>query len=222
MACARGIHPIRTSSQPTAAYGDSIQFFSYRDPTIFWSSFIGYSSPSPTRTTNQSNRFPVSKTSWRQVFHIDAIIEYRFGLQYLGYQFSIGFTGYDVLYTGQHNKYPLLRFHDASTVTFGSWTADTSASDLSTSGETTVMPGTSSHPTPSPGSGTSRSGSPSSSLPQQAENSGEPVNNDGAPDVPVDDQATDMPPDNTALLAQQVQSLRATLRNPQTQDSSAI
>ncbi|KAL3203022.1 hypothetical protein MRX96_042233 [Rhipicephalus microplus] len=159
MACARGIYTIRTSSQTTAAYSGSIQFFWYREPTISQSSFFGYSSQSSTSTTDHSNCFPVSKTLWKQVFHIDAIVEYRFGVQHLGYQFSVGFTVYDVLHTGQLRNYPLFRFHDASTVTFGSWTTDTRAPpDRSTSGETTVTPGTSSHPTTSLGSSTSRSG----------------------------------------------------------------
>ncbi|KAL3258799.1 hypothetical protein MRX96_046361 [Rhipicephalus microplus] len=108
-------------------YGDSIQFFWHKDPTISRSSSFGYSSPSPTRTTDQSNRFLVSKTSCRQVFHIDAILEYRFGLQHLDYRFFVGYTVYDVLPTGQTSNYPLFRFHDASTVTFGSRTADTHA-----------------------------------------------------------------------------------------------
>ncbi|KAL3192085.1 hypothetical protein MRX96_018204 [Rhipicephalus microplus] len=94
--------------------------------------------------------------------------------------------------------------------------------DQSTSGETTVTPGTSAYPTISPDSSTSRSSSPSSSLRERTDDPGEAVNDDDAPDVPVDDPAMDMPPDNTALLAQQVQSLRATLRNPPTQDSWAI
>ncbi|KAL3192037.1 hypothetical protein MRX96_018156 [Rhipicephalus microplus] len=222
-ACARRIHSLRTSSHPTAAYGDFLQFFWYRELTNSRPSFFRYSSSSPAGTTDPSNRFPVSKTSWRPVFHIDAILEYRVGLQQYGYRFSVGFTVYSVLHTGQLSNHFLFRLCNAWTSTFGSRTANAHAPPTNPHLATQLLrllrqlirlslqihrplvrvP-------------------PSSPLPEQIDDLGEAVDDDDAPDVPVDYPAMDMPPDNTALLPQQVQSLRATLRNPPTQDSWAL
>ncbi|KAL3192031.1 hypothetical protein MRX96_018150 [Rhipicephalus microplus] len=112
--------PLCTSSHTTAAYGDSLQFLWHRDHTTPWPSSFLYNLPSSTRTTDPSNRFPVSKTSWRPLFHIDAILEYRVGLQQYGNRFSVGVKLRGVYYAGPLLPHFRLRLFNASAIAFGS------------------------------------------------------------------------------------------------------
>ncbi|KAL3192054.1 hypothetical protein MRX96_018173 [Rhipicephalus microplus] len=191
----------REKTPSGSAYGDFLQFFWYRELTSPRPSFFRYSSSSPAGTTDPSNRFPVSKTSRRPVYHIDAILEYRVGLQQYGYRFSVGLTVYSVLHTGQLSNHFLFRLCNAWTATFGSRTANARAPrpihiwrDNCYACYVSLFDCLSRFIDFS-------FGFPSSPLPEQIDNPGEAVNDDDAPDVPVDDPAMDMPPDNTALLS---------------------
>ncbi|KAL3197116.1 hypothetical protein MRX96_045002 [Rhipicephalus microplus] len=103
----------------STTYDGFFQFFWYRDPTTSRPSSFRCSLSSTIRTTDPSNRFPVSKTSWRQVFHIDAIHEYRIGLQQFGYRFSVGVKLRGVYHAGPLFSHFWLRFFHASAVAFG-------------------------------------------------------------------------------------------------------
>ncbi|KAL3200320.1 hypothetical protein MRX96_043461 [Rhipicephalus microplus] len=84
MACAIGIPRLCTSSRPTAAYGDLLQFVRFSDPSISRSSPLRYNSPRSISTSDLSHHFPVLKTSWRHVFHNNFTLEYQLAPQHFG------------------------------------------------------------------------------------------------------------------------------------------
>ncbi|KAL3202982.1 hypothetical protein MRX96_042193 [Rhipicephalus microplus] len=196
-------------SRSTAAFGDLHWYFWFSNPSITRpSSFVECSSPRNTSFTDQSHRFPISKTSWRHVSYINVNFEYRFGLQHLGYQFSISFMVYAIL----HNKQLTNRS--------GSMTPRPLPLDP---GPPTAVP-----PQPMYIRTPLQVHRPLVRVPLHLPSRKRPMTlaNRLTMNEPLTYRRTtpamDMPPDNTALLAQQVQSLRATLRNPPTQDSCAV
>ncbi|KAL3258810.1 hypothetical protein MRX96_046372 [Rhipicephalus microplus] len=171
-ACARGIHPICTSSQPTAAYGDSLQFLWHGEFTISQPSSFRYHLPSTASTTDSTNRFPVSKTSWRQVFHIDTIFEHRVGHQQFGHRFSVG-----------------VKFRGSPSVPGTPPTKPPDPGPPSTTGEVSSTPGSSSRRHTGPDSTSSASRASSRMSTELADAPATDDYDDASANEPVDEQS---------------------------------